>query len=1118
MADGIIQYIRLALNRASLKEVKDEAAAAAKDTGQAVAEGVAEGSKGAASRIAQMAKSATDAVAIELQKNATGYSKWQQVVRAALSNVGKGYDQLKAKVKLVDVPDEQILDGIERARLRRKFKGRNDEFHQELKKRMALEQLSGTELTKLGQAAQFFGINVAKAAQPVQTLIGRLQQLGASGTEINRKMPFWANGMNRFGNSVMALGKAFGFYYSARQAVAFLQDSVKVAAASQVAWAQLSTTVSDYGGTLSKMMPQIRPVIEEQARLGVSYTDSAKNLARLIQITGDLHGSLRALPIVQDMAASGFMTLEQASKQVGRAMLGDLGSIGRYGIFLEKNKDVLDQLSKRFGGEQLMRAQTLTGTLERMGVAWYEVKVQLGGALAAGAQQVGLTDHIISGLKDLREWVIRNQVALKLLGVTITTVFTAFSDVVFMLINGFTTIINMIATVSIGLTTLGKSLPSMFELGLGNLELMFAKFFRFLADGFDRVFQTDLASSFDGAITRLEHQMAIRRRKINQNMAEGHELIQGIWFGEEPDRAPDMRSNPAVLKIRAREHQRRRSELGDVRGNVLSGDEDLRERGLKRLSEMEQEINERMEEEKDNEKELIALGKERATVLKIRADLEKQQNKESRAELLFRRLIARLSAVAREQDDQKALVAVRQLQEMREKMLKAQRGIEVGSTLWLKNEEKIKAIEDGIQGHLDVQDRLFTDRVRKLAQMVDLDVNRAEAVSEINGAMAIEQERFEQAREDMKNAEAGSNAYNDALERQIVAKSRLVTLEGALQAEFEKRGQQIDRAEKELQVAETRVKAERDLQTLLRQAQKQATTGKTQTLRDQGQTDADRIKGILAGGVPNLRDIEKQIRSAEQLAKHAKTRAQGVKELTALQEKLNELSERENLTATEKVDIQARQIQLAEALHKASEPNMNILEELAWIYEHDLPEMAQHAAEGMADAFHVAFVGIMRDTRTLNHALNSIPKGMAKAMLAEIAQMAKGKSAENIAWAVEALGHAFRSLGNPLTAGLAPFFFKSAAEHTAAAAAWGLLGGAAGGLGQSASDAYSNATDFASGSRGGTADDMSRGGPDIYLTIDGVDPSNPRHQRLVGETSREYEERYGGRIILTTGR
>lgn len=95
-----------------------------------------------------------------------------------------------------------------------------------------------------------------------------------------------------------------------------------------------------------------------------------------------------------------------------------------------------------------------------------------------------------------------------------------------------------------------------------------------------------------------------------------------------------------------------------------------------------------------------------------------------------------------------------------------------------------------------------------------------------------------------------------------------------------------------------------------------------------------------------------------------------------------------------------------------------------------------------------------------------------------------------------------------------PMAILSAMKHFAAAALFRAIPGiVAGGSGGGSS--FSAGGSVASGQG---VPSTKPSGPDIIIRIDGVDPSNPRHQTALGQAQRQYQERWGGRIRTDSGR
>lgn len=159
------------------------------------------------------------------------------------------------------------------------------------------------------------------------------------------------------------------------------------------------------------------------------------------------------------------------------------------------------------------------------------------------------------------------------------------------------------------------------------------------------------------------------------------------------------------------------------------------------------------------------------------------------------------------------------------------------------------------------------------------------------------------------------------------------------------------------------------------------------------------------------------------------------------------------------------------------------------------------------DAFGLMIHGV----GDVNNAMALLGKGGAKAMLGELAKMAKGKVMENLAHAIEKTAHGIweAAHGNPQAVGS----FLSAAKFAAAAGAWQLVAGAArGGAGVGGSrGGGGSAPDRVEGQ---AVDDAARGGPDIIINLHAIDRDNPDHQAIVGGMASDYQEAWGGNIIL----
>lgn len=171
-----------------------------------------------------------------------------------------------------------------------------------------------------------------------------------------------------------------------------------------------------------------------------------------------------------------------------------------------------------------------------------------------------------------------------------------------------------------------------------------------------------------------------------------------------------------------------------------------------------------------------------------------------------------------------------------------------------------------------------------------------------------------------------------------------------------------------------------------------------------------------------------------------------------------------------------------------------------------------HVADQMASQFEWAFDRINDGAQVMKTVFNGLGRAISSSMASAIADWAMMKAKENVVMAAEdtAYGIGMLALGQPGAGAM----FLAAAKHLAVAAAWGALGGAASG-GASALARGGGKSDKRSKDKGdSTKSDRQNG--EITIYIDGVDPKNPRHQRLIAETQREAYER-GIKINIKTG-
>lgn len=161
-----------------------------------------------------------------------------------------------------------------------------------------------------------------------------------------------------------------------------LVKSVKEAAEEEKVMKRLNTAIESVGISSRVVSGDVTALLKSQQKLTEFADDaSAGALATLIQLTRDYGTSMKALPVVEDLAASGLFDLEGASKAVGKALTGNVMLLQRMGIAIKDGDDVLAKLSERFGGAAVKNVDTFSGRVAQLKNVISDAFESLGGPL-----------------------------------------------------------------------------------------------------------------------------------------------------------------------------------------------------------------------------------------------------------------------------------------------------------------------------------------------------------------------------------------------------------------------------------------------------------------------------------------------------------------------------------------------------------------------------------------------------------------------------------------------------------------------------------------------------------------------------------------------------------------
>ena len=208
---------------------------------------------------------------------------------------------------------------------------------------------------------------------------------------------------NVLGPALLAAGVA-----AAAMAAKFAVDGVKAFVEDEAAAAKLATTLGNLG--FADATAGVEGMIDAQQRLtGVADDQLRPAFDRLVRSTQSIGEATNALKIAQDISAGTGKSLESVAAALGKAYDGNTVGLGKLGIGLDaatlragNMKEIMAALSTTFEGQASTAAGTYQGQINRLGVAFDELKESFGrGFLTSLGDATTGTNDLMTAMKDL---------------------------------------------------------------------------------------------------------------------------------------------------------------------------------------------------------------------------------------------------------------------------------------------------------------------------------------------------------------------------------------------------------------------------------------------------------------------------------------------------------------------------------------------------------------------------------------------------------------------------------------------------------------------------------------------------------------------------------------------
>ena len=191
--------------------------------------------------------------------------------------------------------------------------------------------------------------------------------------------------LGKFGKMAGAAFAAAGVA-AAAYAGKLLIDGVKSAIADEAAQAKLATTLQNVTGATEGQIAAVEAQILKTSLLTGKTDDELRpSFERLVRATKDSDEALKLQSVAIDVAAGSGKSLEAVTNAMAKAAEGNTGALSKLGIGLSaaelktmSMEQITAKLAETFGGQAAVQADTFSGKMARLKVAFDEGKETVG--------------------------------------------------------------------------------------------------------------------------------------------------------------------------------------------------------------------------------------------------------------------------------------------------------------------------------------------------------------------------------------------------------------------------------------------------------------------------------------------------------------------------------------------------------------------------------------------------------------------------------------------------------------------------------------------------------------------------------------------------------------------
>ena len=213
--------------------------------------------------------------------------------------------------------------------------------------------------------------------------------------DLKKKLGQGEKEVQGFGDKLGEFGKkaAAAFAVAAAAAAAYagklLIDGVKAAIEDEKAQVKLAQTLENTTGATKEQIKAVEDqILKMSLATGVADDKLRPSFEKLVRATNDVEKAQKLQTLALDIAAGSGKDLDAVSQSLARAYDGNTSALSRLGIGLSSAElksmsfdDVTAQLAETFGGQASVQADTFSGKVARLQVAFDEAKESVGARL-----------------------------------------------------------------------------------------------------------------------------------------------------------------------------------------------------------------------------------------------------------------------------------------------------------------------------------------------------------------------------------------------------------------------------------------------------------------------------------------------------------------------------------------------------------------------------------------------------------------------------------------------------------------------------------------------------------------------------------------------------------------